>query len=365
MRKKSYCLKLASIIFCIMSAPKALCAEYSSISEVNQSEKTQATGESTSPNPDSMRQLAAKQAADGRLVLALDTIEQAQSLAPFDNDIALANARILFWLGRVAEARKQADVVRARAPAYTDLQVLDASMNASITHRSARTGFALSAGFANVQLDGGQSQSWESLALSGFIDFDANTNIAATIEHEQRRTNDTRLSLITTRTVKAWDIRAGITYTPSADFREDWGFQAGADLKILNNVTLLSDVRYADYGNISVVSVIPGIKLSSSDATHNLAVRLISIKPSDSTTKLGASARYDRNFDTGLRLFGGVASYPDTEAGLTRQLRSAFLGGALPLSNKLSLMFTGEYDRRERSYTRRALSLTLIFRRAN
>lgn len=365
MRKRTHRVELALAFVWITWAPQALCAEYAAADNVSSTEKSQDAPGSAPPSPDAMRQLAAKQAADGRFALALDTIEQAQSQAPFDNDIALARARILFWSGRVAEAQKQADVVRARAPAYADLEALDASINASIAQRSARSGFALSAGIAKVQLDGGQSQSWENLALSVFTDVNANTNITAAIEQEQRRVKDTRLSLLTTHAGKSWDIRAGFTHTPSADFREDWGLQAGADFKIRNNVTLLSDIRYADYGNISVVSFIPGITLSSSDAAHNLAVRLISISPSDSTTKFGASARYDRNFDAGLRLFGGVASYPDTEAGLTRQLRSAFLGGALPLSQKLSIMFTGEYDRRERSYTRRALSLTIIFRQAD
>ena len=356
---------LASVLICLTCIPQALCAEPSPVGKVSVPQEAQAADDNEPANIDSMRRLAASQAAAGRFATALDTIERAQALAPLDNDIALARARILFWSGRVAEARLQADVVRARAPTYPDLDALDANINARLPRRWARSGFALSAGAAKVQLDGGQNQYWKNLTFSGFTGISANTNVTATIEHERRRVSDSKLSLLATRTGPNWELRAGVAYTPSADFRENWGLQSGADFKIHNNVTLFSDVRYADYGNISVVSAIPGVRLSSNKDAHTFAVRFISISPSDSTTKFGVSARYDRNFDTGARVFGGVASYPDTEAGLTRQLRSAFAGGSLPVSDNLSLMMTGEYDRREQSYTRKALNFTLILRRVD
>ncbi|WP_411290381.1 hypothetical protein [Sphingorhabdus sp.] len=365
MRNRGHRAELASMLFCLTCIPQALYAEPPPVSKVSVLQETQAAGDSEPANIDSMRRLAASQAAAGHFAAALDTIERAQALAPLDNDIALARARILLWSGRVAEAQLQADVVRARAPAYPELEALDASINASLTKRWARFGFALSAGAAKVQLDGGQNQYWKNLTFSGFAGIGANTNLTATIEHERRRVSDSRLSLLTTHTGPNWELRAGVAYTPSADFKENWGLQSGADFKIHNNVTLFSDVRYADYGNISVVSAVPGVRFSSNKDAHTLAVQFISISPSDSTTKFGASARYDRNFINGSRVFGGVASYPDTEAGLTRQLRSAFAGGSLPVSDHLSLMMTGEYDRREQSYTRKALNFTLIFRRAD
>ena len=365
MYRNGFEAELASVLVCLTCIPQALCAEPSPVGKVSVPQEAQAADDNEPANIDSMRRLAASQAAAGRFASALDTIERAQALAPLDNDIALARARILFWSGRVAEARLQADVVRARAPTYPDLDALDANINARLTRRWARSGFALSAGAAKVQLDGGQNQYWKNLTFSGFTGISANTNVMATIEHERRRVSDSKLSLLATRTGPNWELRAGVAYTPSADFRENWGLQSGADFKIHNNVTLFSDVRYADYGNISVVSAIPGVRLSSNKDAHTFAVRFISISPSDSTTKFGVSARYDRNFDTGARVFGGVASYPDTEAGLTRQLRSAFAGGSLPVSDNLSLMMTGEYDRREQSYTRKALNFTLILRRVD
>lgn len=364
MDKRKYGTQLASMLFCLTSLPQTLNAEPSPASKMSATQEPQTPADAKPAYTASMRQLAASQAAEGRFGAALDIIEQAQAIAPLDNDIALARARILLWSGRVSEARIQADVVRNRAPAYPDLEALEASIDASQAQRRARSGVALSAGAANVQLDAGQSQYWKNLTVSVFTGIGASTNATATIEHERRRANDTKLSLLTSRTGSNWELRAGVAVTPSADFREKWGLQSGADVQIHNNVTLLSDVRYADYGNISVVSAIPGIRFSSTEAAHMLALRFISISPSGSSTKFGGSARYDRNFVTGFRLFSGVASYPDTEAGVTRQLRSAFAGGSLPVADNLALMMTGEYDSRERSYTRKALIVTLLFRRA-
>ncbi len=311
-----------------------------------------------------MRQLAAAQAAAGRHAEALETIDRAQSLAPLDNDIALARARILFWAGRRSEARAQADIVRARAPDYPDLDALDISLAASGQERLNRSGFSVAAGFAKVDLNAGGSQTWETVAISGFASLNSMTSVTGSIEHERRVTSDSRLSLMATHARAASEFRVGASYTPNADFKEAWGMQAGADFRIHPNLTVISDVRYADYASISVWSVVPGARIHNENQSQSLAIRLISISPSDSKTRFGASARYDGDISRGFRLFAGVASYPDTEAGMTRQLRSAFGGASVTLTDDVSLIATAEYDRRAQSYTRKAVNLALIFRLA-
>jgi hypothetical protein len=57
-----------------------------------------------------------------------------------------------------------------------------------------------------------------------------------------------------------------------------------------------------------------------------------------------------------------VASYPDTEAGITRRVRSVFLGAAVPVSEVVTIRATGEYERRVDSYTRKGVSLGLQLR---
>lgn len=365
MLKKAFKLQVALLLACTTAIPQAICAEPPAAIDGSAIDRLQAKLDAEPSNADLMRQLAAAQAAAGRYAAALETIDRAQLLAPEDNDIALARARILLWSGRKAEARKQAAIVRSRAPDYPELDAVDAALNAPEAERSTHFGFALSAGLADIKLAGGQNQNWENLAVSGFANADENTTLTATIEHERRQANDTRFSLMATHANASQELRFGISYTPSADFKEDWGLQGGADFRVHPNLTLLSDIRYADYGNISVFSAIPGVKFHSRDESHSLALKLISISPSDSGTKFGASARYDRKVDNRFRLFGGVASYPDTEAGVTRQLRSAFGGASVALADSVSMIVTGEYDRRERSYTRKAINLALIFRLAD
>ncbi len=362
MHSRAFSFQIAMLLSC---TSQAVSAEPLDVGKSPATDTLRARVEANPSDTGLMRELAAAQAAAGRYTEALETIERAQSLAPLDNDIALARARILFWAGRRTEAKAQAGIVRARAPDYPDLDELDKALAASLKERPNRSGVSVSAGFAKVDLNSGQSQTWETLAVSGFAPIDSMTSVTGSIEHERRVANDSRLSLVATHARAASEFRIGASYTPDADFKEGWGVQAGADFRIHPNLTLLSDIRYADYANISVWSVIPGVRIHNDDQSQSLAVRLISISPSDSDTRFGASARYDVDVTQSFRLFGGLASYPDTEAGVTRQLRSAFGGASVTLADDVSIIATAEYDRREQSYTRKAVNLALIFRLAN
>lgn len=314
-------------------------------------------------NPDLLQKLAAAQAAAGQYVDALETIERAQSIAPLDNDIALARARILFWAGRVSEAKLQSDIVRARAPNYPGLDVLDRSLAAP--RPAGRSGFALSVGLAKVDPVAGQSQNWENFTATAFAPIDALTTVTGSVEHERRAADDTRLSVMASRTMPASELRAGFSYTPNADFKENWGVQVGADFRVHPNVTLISDARFADYAKISVLSVGSGAKIHNKDQSQSLTLKLISLFPSDTNAKFGVSARVEHDVSARFRLFAGAASYPDTEAGVTRQLRSAFGGGSIALADNLAMIMTAEYDRRDQSYTRKAVNIALIFRLPN
>jgi YaiO family outer membrane protein len=362
MHSRAFSFPVAMLLIC---ASQAICAEPLDVGKSAAIETLRARMEANPSDTGLMRELAAAQAAGGRYAEALETIERAQSLAPLDNDIALARARILLWAGRRADAEAQAGIVRARAPDYPDLDALDAALTASGKERPKRSGISVAVGVAEVDLNAGQSQSWETLAVSGFADIDSRTSVEGRLEHERRGANDTRLSLLATHARAASEFRIGASYTPNADFKERWGVQAGADFRIHSNLTLLSDIRYADYANISVWSVVPGVRIHNEDQSQSLAIRLIAINPSDSGTRVGVSARYDGDLSRGFRLFGGLASYPDTEAGVTRQLRSAFGGASVTLTDDVSMIATAEYDRREQSYTRKAINLALIFRLGN
>ena len=352
----------AILLFSGAVVPQVAAAQENRSSQTERVSELQARLLADPANSDLMRQLASAQAAASKFEEALATIDRTSTLAPADNDIALARARILLWSGRFDEARAQVNLVRIRAPEYPELDEVQTAIQMASVRKGRQSGIALSAGIAGVDLAGGGSQGWESLTISAFTPLGLQNTLAASVEYEVRQASDTRLSLSLAHNAASFEIRLGASLTPDADFKEKWGLQAGADYQVHSNVVVISDVRYSRYDNLSVVSAVPGIRLQTADAAHALAVRLISIFRSDGDSGVGASARYDGEVGNSFRIFAGAASYPDTEAGITRQLRSAFAGVSLPLSDQISLNLTGEYDRRERSYTRKAMNLTLIVR---
>jgi YaiO family outer membrane protein len=357
--------KLSAALLLVCGIPQTLAAQ-EALADSNASVSELQTRLRADPsNADVLRQLAAAQAAALQYDAALATIDRAKAIAPQDNDIALARARILLWSGRPGEARIETQAVRARAPAYPELAEVETAIDSASAERAVRSGVAVSAEVARVDLAGGGSQGWETVSLSGFTALGDRETLTATVEHEARRSSDTRFSLSANHVAPSYELRLGASFTPDADFREGWGMQAGVDYRIHPNITLISDVRYADYPDLSVLSAVPGVRLQTADRAHALSLRLISIFRSDGDNRVGVSGRYDGELGNGYRAFAGAASYPDTEAGITRQLRSAFGGVALPVSDKVSLNITGEYDRRERSYTRKALVMSLIVRFGN
>mgnify|MGYP002780735151 FL=1 len=311
---------------------------------------------------DALRREAAALAAAGQYDAALALIDAARALAPQDNDIALARARILLWSGKLGAARAEAATVHARAPDYPELAAVEAAIAAALQAQRRRAGIALSAGLADIALASGSDARWQSAAVSGFAPFGDRLTATATIDYEKRAVSDTRLALSLSRAYPLGELRLGIAATPNADFRERWSVQAGTDIRLDRHVTLSADARFADYADVSVTALNPAVRLQTGDARHALTARLIAIFRSDGESDTGASLRYDGQVSGRIRLYGGGASYPDTEAGVTRQLRSGFLGGAIDIGPATSLSLTAEYDRRERSYTRKALMLALVHR---
>ena len=72
--------------------------------------------------------------------------------------------------------------------------------------------------------------------------------------------------------------------------------------------------------------------------------------------------RGDWNLGKDRSLFAGRATYPETEAGLTRRVRAVYAGAAMAVSDGLALRVTGEYERRAASYIRRGLTVGMIWR---
>lgn len=108
------------------------------------------------------------------------------------------------------------------------------------------------------------------------------------------------------------------------------------------------------------MAVEPGIRFHARDDRWALAIK--SIQLWNDGHRSGWSARGDVDAGGGLRLFVGGATYPDTEAGITRRTRSAFAGLIFDLGENVTLRATYEHDRRAQSYNRDAAILSASVR---
>ncbi len=315
-------------------------------------------------NADLLRRLATAQAATGYLALALQTIDRAHALAPADNDVMLARARILMWQERLDEARDQADAVRAVAPDYPDLAELDAAL---ATRQRTSEGDAqrvtlwLAGTLSDVRPVAGPSRRWKGATLAGAARIDDRVTISGAVEYEKRLQSDVRFAMRYDRSDEGVDVYAAIAAVPDADFRERWSVAAGGAVALANDWTLLLDARYARYATTSIVALQPGIRYRPVPALA-LTAQAINLFEDDGSHRFGGALRGDYDFGGDRSVFAIAARYPDTEAGITRQLRSLAVGGALPIAPNAMLRLSVGDERREASYRRQSVALGLSWK---
>lgn len=313
---------------------------------------------------DLLRRLAVAQAAAGRLDEALSTIDLAARIAPNDYDVRLQRARILTWLGLYPEAEAEAARIVAAAPGYPELDAvvaaIDAARGSAKQTERAPVGASVSFQSSHISFDSGSADDWSGLRASASVRLRSALAISAAAEWEKRRQTDVRASV-------RFDARAGggswfavAAVTPNADFRETWSLTAGGTYPVAESLEVLLDARYADYDENSVGVLQPGVRYRATDRAA-LSVRWINLAD-ERSYKHGISGRLDWNWRDNGNLYAGAATYPDTEAGVTRQVKSLFAGAVYPLDEGMTLRAAAEYDRRSDSYRRYAGLVGLSFR---
>ena len=309
-----------------------------------------------------LRRLAVAQAAAGQLLMALATIEDARALAPADLDIRLARARILNWLGRREDARKEADAVGARDADYPELADVRAAIATSATSVTAgRAGLAASVGLASVDLPNGE-EVWTSFVATGFAPVGARATLSAMVDVEERQQTDRRLALRLDRRTVAGEVYAAVSATPKANFREKFGIASGFVHRVGHSIDASFDLRHARYTGVSVSVAEPGVRLRLANKKLVVSARWINLFRSDDGHRNGVAIRGDWHVKGDRVLLAGAATYPDTEAGLTRQVRTVYAGGVIPVSDWLSFRLVGEYEHRVASYTRRGVTISVVWR---
>ena len=312
-------------------------------------------------DPDLLRRLAAVGSACDNRPASQRLIDRAHTLAPRDADIELARANILLWRGAIAEARVVADMVRLASPDYPGLSQFDraaerAADNRRVQLRSVSVGVSVS----QVDFRGGNRADWNVQRIGASVGQRQGALLSLNAEREDRGPVDTRLA-------GRFDFRSGEarlfvsgSVTPGANFREDWSLGAGGELPAGDATTILLDGRYARYRVADVGVVGAGIRQVIGPRL-SLTGRSIHLFGGGKDYRLGGSLRADYESEQGPGFFALVASYPDTEANNTRQVRAVAGGVRFALGTNWVLRAAGEYENRADSYERLAAGIDLTW----
>lgn len=316
-------------------------------------------------DPEILRLLGSAYAYAQRYPEAIATLREAQRRAPEDLDIRAALARAYLWSGDRDAARRELDAIQARAPDDPELAAIRSQLARDESRpATARSGVYANQGVARVSLDNGPDRTWWTTTFGAFGQIAPGSTVSLEIEREDRDfAVDTHvLARVDQQLAPGWRGYVAAAVTPQAQFREQWSLRGGLEADVVRNVTLLADIRHADYGSVQATAVEPGIRFGVPALRSSATLRMINLWDEQGEHRSGWSARLDTETRGGTALFAGVASYPDTEAGITRRVRSASLGAAIPVSEVVTIRATGEYERRVDTYTRKGLALGLQLR---
>lgn len=313
-----------------------------------------------------LRLLGSTYAYGGKYEEAIEVLQQARSIAPTDQDIALMLARTYTWAGRYDEATATSSAIALADPANAELpQVRAAIAKASAGNVEATP--QLVSSFTQALSDvatGIEKSRWHQTIIGLSVPLREGAVLSGAIDRESRAGPvDMRIDLRADIGFGYRDhVFAGLSMTPNADFREKWGLRAGGEVGVANALIVTVDLRYADYGSTAIIAVEPGMRLHSADDHLSLAIKSINLWSEDNRHRSGWSLRGEVQARKSVRFAAGGATYPDTEAGITRRTRAAFVGAVVNLSDRVTLRTFYEFERRVQSYSRNGLVFALSMR---
>ena len=306
-----------------------------------------------------LRLLGTSYAAAQRYAAAADVLSRAQNLAPADQDIALARARTALWAQRFAEAAEILDRVAAVEPNNPELPQLRSAIRSA---QSARHSFGLAAALGASRVRSrGTTQDWSDASIGLQLGLGWGRAASAEIEYFYRSgIADTRLSArLDHRIGVIAQGYIGASVTPSPDFRERWSLRGGGEARLGRTFALTLDARHAVYGTGGVTAIEPGLRVQTSDGRLSLAFRSINLWDEQGEHRNGWAGRANMNAWSNVAIFAGGASYPDTEAGVTRRVKALSAGSNITLAGGLDLRISAEREVRAQSYRRTGLAIGL------
>ena len=261
------------------------------------------------------------------------------------------------------EAAATASAIALADPANAELpQLRKAIADAAGTKATTptRTVVNVSQALSDVATRNGNNR-WHQTIAGLTVAAGNKATLSGMIDREDRTVAvDTRIGLRTDMNFgNARYVYVAASVTPNADFREKWGLRAGGEAGVAKTINLTADLRYAKYASTQIIAFEPGVRLHSADDRLSLAIKSINLWPEDDRHRSGWSVRGELQAKKSVRLVTGAATYPDTEAGITRRTRSAFVGAVVNLSERVTLRTFYEFERRAQSYTRNGVTLAL------
>jgi YaiO family outer membrane protein len=331
-------------------------------SQPSQSEQLEKEVANSPPDSERLQRLASVYAAEGDLASAKRTIDRALALFPDDNDVKMANANILLWQGRLKQSRLQADDVARQYPDYPGLAEFRTALERVQDDRAARLiGAAVNVGVADVSFPLRNDQTWTTQVGSASFRLSDSGSLTTTIDMEQREQSDVRLVAEYAHRLDNGFVSIGVAATPNADFREKWSVRAAGKYNVSRSLSIVADGKLADYSTNMVVAVGAGLEYRPAPDFF-LTARTINLFGGGENYRFGGVLRGDYRPEGKVGFFVLAAEYPDAEADGTRQLRSFAGGMVVPLGQGWTLRLTGEDDRRENSYHRRAVNVGIAWR---
>ena len=312
-------------------------------------------------DPEILRLLGTSYAFDKRFDRALPVLERAHSLAPENADISAALARAYLWSGRLKQGRGVARGMQDADPLNSEAANILRQIDEARTARRGKSGVHLNQTVADVSLSYGHKTWWET-AAGVYVAVDSRSTVSAEVQRSDRSfaTDFTMSSRIDHRFSPDVSAYLAVTATADADFKEEWSIRAGTQLAISPAVSFVLDGRHAHYAAVDSQSLGTGVRVRKGPVAAT--VKMTNLWNSDGFYANGWSLRLDATLPGEALLYAGAATYPDTEAGVTRRVRAVFAGGTVPLDDRLRLRAGAEYERRTATYTRKGVTIGLDWR---
>lgn len=225
------------------------------------------------------------------------------------------------------------------------------------------TWFSANTSLASVDYSG-KEVAWSSLGMALSAPINPDLRLDLSVDHESRDgVKDTKYAAELERRIgKNATLRVSAAATPSADYKAKWQTGLGFNYAIKRSIQTSLNVRLAQYANTQTLAVEPAIRYAVRGDKLAFQIRSINILNGTHKLRSGGALRVESEVSDNIRLMAGIARYPETEGGITRQTRSAYAGTAIALSDQLRVWITLDHELRISSYNRRGASLSLSWR---